>query len=430
MPASLLPETSLADLTAEVLRLKGEGVGSVERVVLFGSGMHHEGMAAYSRDDIGDILRNFQALSTGPSARLPVVIGLDHVRAWHGAAAGPAVGLVSRLFSEPGGVLAATFADLPDLWARAVRAGLWTRVSAEIDPSPPFSLPGRGCCLTGVTLLGRQRPALKWTSDLRAAVAFAELYKQSPPPRVFRAVPVSGRPGHARVFSEAAMDRDAIIARIIEKFPERERAALEAMTDAQLTELDAAKPPTPQPAPTPAPTPTPAPAPNPPNPNPSPTPVPTPAPTPPAAVTAATFAEFQNRIGAFETRQRELEAEQSRRLFAERSRTVEALFDRWENRRDGNGRPDPVVTPDEAAKDAKLPNLRNRLLAASATRTFGESGLSEFDAMVAEVDRRPPGIFGRFFAEKLRQPGAGAEPPEVVAAKAWAKRKNEQMARS
>jgi hypothetical protein len=171
---------------------------------------------------------------------------------------------------------------------------------------------------------------------------------------------------------------------------------------------DAAADPKPQPKPQPQPT-----NPQPTNPS-APTNPDQPAPQPQPA------GELESRLAAFEAKQAALEAEQERRLAAERGGTVDALFNGWEGRSDDNGRPDPAVTPDEAKRDAQG-NLRALMLTADRPT---------FDALKAMVDRRPPGIFGRFFAEKLRQPGAGAEPPEVVAAKAWAKRKNEQMAKA
>src|SRR5947207_2935543 len=112
---ALAPPPDLEAITAEVLRLKARGTGSVPRVALFGAGLHREGESPYSRQDIADILANFRALSTGASPPLPVLIGLDHVPG------GPSVGRVPALYSEPGGVLAATLADLPLLWARAIR---------------------------------------------------------------------------------------------------------------------------------------------------------------------------------------------------------------------------------------------------------------------------------------------------------------------
>jgi hypothetical protein len=170
---------------------------------------------------------------------------------------------------------------------------------------------------------------------------------------------------------------------------------------------DDAADPKPQPKPQPQPT-------NPPSNPPAPTKPNPPAPQPQPA------GELESRLAAFEAKQAALEAEQERRLAAERAGTVDALFNGWEGRTDDTGRPDPAVTPDEAKRDAPG-NLRALMLTADRPT---------FDALKAMVDRRPPGIFGRFFVQKMKQPGAGAEPPEVVAAKAWAKRKNEQMARS
>jgi hypothetical protein len=206
---ALAPPPDLEAITAEVLRLKEAGVGVVERVPLFGSGLHREGEPPYSRQDIADILANFRALSTGDSPPLPVVIGLDHIPG------GPAVGRVPALYSEPGGVFSARLADLPLLWARAIRAGLWFRVSAEIEPEPPFGLPGKGCTLVGVSLLGKRRPQLKWSGHLSELVKYAE--GRRPARRWFRSEPVPGCRGKYRVYSEAApMDRKTLLQQLLD----------------------------------------------------------------------------------------------------------------------------------------------------------------------------------------------------------------------
>lgn len=184
----------LESLTAEVLRLKAEGVGSVPELELFGAGLHREDDKVYTRQDIAAIVRNFTELSAGDAPRLPVTVGLDHLDG------GPAVGLVSKVWVKPGGVLAVRVDDLPRLWSEAIEKGLWFRVSAEVADEPPFGLPGSGPCLVGMTLLGKQRPQLKWTSDLRELVKYGE---RSPPAR-WRACRVERTAAGRRVFSEGA----------------------------------------------------------------------------------------------------------------------------------------------------------------------------------------------------------------------------------
>jgi hypothetical protein len=185
------------ELTKALLALRAQGVGAVDRVVLFGSGLHREGDEPYTRQDVADILANFQSLSTGPEPRLPVLIDLDH------EGAGPRVGTVTRLWEEPGGVLCAQFGDLPQLFADAIKQRLWFRVSAAIKPEPPFGLPGTGKCLVGAALLGAQPPALKWTGQLSGVRPYAD------PPRIRC---WSERVGDTTfVYSEAAtVDRKAL----------------------------------------------------------------------------------------------------------------------------------------------------------------------------------------------------------------------------
>jgi hypothetical protein len=199
--------TDLEALTSELLALRRDGVGRIPRVVMFGSGLLRDDMPPWSRDDIAAIARNFQALSTGPTPPMPVAIGLDHVDG------GPAVGRVTKLWQEPGGVLVAEFDDLPKLFAEAIRQGLWFRVSAEIEDAPPFGLPGDGMTLTGVTLLGAKRPQIKWTSHLQDLVKFAEAARRPLRPRRF----VSRRRGRGfSVWSESVMDRATLLQQLVD----------------------------------------------------------------------------------------------------------------------------------------------------------------------------------------------------------------------
>jgi hypothetical protein len=147
---------------------------------------------------------------------------------------------------------------------------------------------------------------------------------------------------------------------------------------------------------------------------PKPTTEPKPDPKPPAD------AELAARLTAYDGRVAALEKEREREQLATRTRTVDALFDRWESRTTELGRPDPMVTPDESKRNSETPNLRSLLLTAAP---------DQFDALTAMVERRPAGLFRGFFAEKVKQGDAlAAEPPEVAYAKKFAEREN-KMAR-
>lgn len=207
MPQPPTLPAGLEALTAEVLRLKREGVGSVEEVEIFGSGLHRDDEPAWTREEIHAIHRNFQELSTGDDPRLGVMIGLDHIPG------GPAVGRVTNLWLKPGGVLVSRFSDLPALWAEAIDLGIWDRISVEIDPEPPFGLPGEGPTLVGVTLLGAMRPQLKWTSHLKDRVRMAERRHLRPTRRRFRSTRLTR--GH-RVYSEAVMDRATLLQQLVD----------------------------------------------------------------------------------------------------------------------------------------------------------------------------------------------------------------------
>jgi hypothetical protein len=221
----------LEALTAELVRLKDQGTGEVPRLVLFGSGRHREGEPPYSREEIAGMVRNFGQFSTGPDAKLPVTIGLDHVPN------GPAVGRVSRLWEEPGGVLACSFAELPALWAQAIRHGLWFRVSADID-QPPFGVPAEGLMVVGVTLLGQQRPQLKWTSHLQDLVRYAERRPAAPRWQYsFTRTPTGLRLyAEARTMAKTSL-RDAFVVLLKKEFPQLSEDFLATQSDDQLAAL-------------------------------------------------------------------------------------------------------------------------------------------------------------------------------------------------
>jgi hypothetical protein len=224
--------TDLEALTAELVRLKDWGTGEVPRLVLFGSGRHREGEPPYSREQVAQMLRNFAALSTGDNPPLPITIGLDHIPD------GPAVGRVPELWDEPGGVLACRFSELPLVWAKAIKHGLWFRVSADVADQPPFGLPGEGCCLVGVTLLGAQRPQLKWTSHLQDLVRYAERRPAAPRWQYsFTRTPTGLRLyAEAKPMAASAL-RDSFVKLLKKEFPQLSDDFLGSQSDDQLAAL-------------------------------------------------------------------------------------------------------------------------------------------------------------------------------------------------
>lgn len=432
---------TLEELTAEVLRLKAQGVGGVRRVVAFGAGDLRDGEPPWTRAEIAAIVRNFNDLSTGEAPRLPVNIGLDHAQG--GSFGGPSVGRVTAAWMEPGGVLCLTFADLPRLWADAVDRGLWPSLSVEVDGKPPHGLPGDGPTLIGVTLLGRLRPQIPWVSDLRGRVTHARRRVFSKPTprgrRVFSevfamdqstkdtllavikgafpdlpdeflatltdeqlqalataATPAPPDGGDGATAESVAPAREEMIAAIVAADPSQDRAALEAMTDEDLTALwrqitgdmmsaNATTPPAGTAPPATPPT----------------TPRPAAAPAAPQAgdippVLAARFSALAAQAARIEAGHRRLEAEQARRERAERERTVKAYCAKWEA--------EGYVTPAEVDPKSTAPNLYHRLINANADRSrlYGAKAMNEFDAAVAEIEARGA-RFVRMFSERMAQ---------------------------
>jgi hypothetical protein len=443
MPSA--PDTDLETLTAEVLRLKREGVGSVERVEFFGAGLHRDGESPYTREQIETIAQNFRELSEGDDPLMPVLIGLDHVEG------GPAVGRVTKVWVEPGAVLCCSLSDVPRRWAEAIRLRLWgTGVSAEIEQEPPFGLPGEGPTLVGLTLLGRLRAQLKWTSEVSTLIRYAErhtrigsrtrLYSEVVMDRgqleeqlkaaglseaeiealkaldddAFMAFATAMLARMAGVTTGGADDgtsategmaREDMIAKILELDPGQDRAALEALDDMALKELliqlggpDAFAEADGDPETTTVPTPTPTPTP----PRPQPTPTPS-RPAPELGLTRAEFAEARRTLAAIKRERREFDvqvtarkkAEQKARHAAEYAEAV-AVVDQLISER--KARP-----ADKDAGDPASPNwtLVDEILAHDNTKRvhrYSEGGraavLTARERFVKELKRREPRKYG------------------------------------
>lgn len=455
----------------DLLALKRQGVADLGWVEVFAVGRHKPGDKVWTADDLRDCEANFERFSGGDNPPLAVPVGIGHEddQAWLADTGLPAAGRVSRVKTD-GERLWVWFADLPAKVAEAVKLGLWFRVSCEFYDDPPDGLAGSGCTLRRVALIGGDIPAVKGLAAFPALRMHAELrrLRAARPPAARRpATTVRSTRGTIFTFTEgriamdettkatliavikAAMpnltdeflatlddeqlqmlaaqasgaapggdaagaaaataaeppaDRATLIADIIAADPTQDQAALEGMTDDELKALwqqlvgaardaaaagagadtsantegagsaAAAAAPAAGPATSRA----------------------AAAPT----LTPAQAAQLQRQFAELNGTARRLEQDAKRRERLERERTVKAYCERWLDKK--------FVTPSEVDPKSKTPNVYHRLMAATPTvRRYGERAMSEFDAVVAEIEARGPG-FARFFAEKVPAGGGNA----------------------
>lgn len=437
----------------------------VLRVETFAVGIHHG--ERYDPRDLDRIVKNFNALcspksGTRPRYRVPVVLGHEEGQEWLRRTDLPAAGWVTRAYHD-GRKLFTDWAGVAPEVVDLLDAGQYRTVSAELYPD--FEDQGRryGLALRRVAMLGGEVPEVKGLADIPPAVhsenatvpvvlCFAEVsamdratiedqlrgagfsddeilalsglddealgqFALAHMARQSGAAPAAAPPGEPAPMADepgaaAAMpDRDSMIADLVASGEDAD--ALAAMTDeelfalwqtkqGQMSDFDVS----PAVAAAPA--------------RPG-----TPAPLPAATPTKVTLNYAEQRLRRLVAQQRAFEADLRRRERAVRHQTVRAHCERW--LRDG------YILPRDADARSKVPNLYHRLIHASGARvlTFGERKLSEFDAMVAEVEARGPG-YVRFFAEKLAQPhgqrGDAKLDKAEADAKAYAARRNGKKA--
>lgn len=172
-------------------------------VELFYSGTHTDSEGhtqEYTPEMIEDMARNFPLLSAGERPVLvpPIGKGHDSAEAVDGifeTDATPSDGEVLRVWEEPTEIDGETVAMLKgdvavsDDIAEMVNVGAFSRVSAEIDETPPpegEAIGAKGWTLKRVAILGFAHPALKWLKPLPAPVAaFAEAWRRATMKRLF-----------------------------------------------------------------------------------------------------------------------------------------------------------------------------------------------------------------------------------------------------
>lgn len=140
----------------------------VEGVELFDTGTHKGDQ--YTPEDIDELLRNFQALSTGdnPPVPVPVVLGHDEDQEILKRDDLPAAGWVQNVY-RIGSKLVGDFTDVVPEVAHLINQRAYRRVSAEINPDFDFDGTHYGKVLWRVGLLGAAQPAVKSLKDIPKA---------------------------------------------------------------------------------------------------------------------------------------------------------------------------------------------------------------------------------------------------------------------
>lgn len=178
-------------------------------------------------DEAVENFRRFQAPGPKRLQRAPLIVGhgpedLDDDRI-------PKRGDILSLRRE-GNWLVAPEMDADDDLANAIEAGNYDDLSAELYPSPPEGVPGKGMMLRRVAILGGDIPHIKGLNPEGLA---AKLHSEGR--RRVKIVRFSQQGGVCRVFSEdRAMDRDAMMTALVGAGMSHE--VVEGMDDTQLTE--------------------------------------------------------------------------------------------------------------------------------------------------------------------------------------------------
>lgn len=452
----------------EVNHLKRHGVAEVPRAEIFTVGEHKPGSGIWTKQDLEDMVRNFNEYSRGDNAPCMVPVGLGHERdqRWVMDTGHPAIGRVTELETD-GRTLWGRLADFPQVFAEAVENGSYMKLSPEIYDEPPTGIPApSGAMLCRVSLLGYAIPANKqlgrvdtrlrryaerWHCDtgvkrirLRrtrwaggAVFTFAEAtmdestkntliavikgaYPNLPDEflaslddeqlKALAATATGGTDPAASTNAEPPSDRAQLIADILAADPSKTQAELEALSDDELKALwvQLLGQPDANAQNPPANPPPKPPAPN-TNPNPNPTPgTPTlPPGTPPAVVRA--FSEMRKELAATRGEVRRLSATAVKARKAQEAHTF--AQQRSTVKADLKRLAEMhAVTPadlDEAGAENEYANLL-RLASDPTVHTFGESKekLTRYQARIAFLETRK-GTFRHLFSDRVAAGGGG-----------------------
>lgn len=185
---------------------------TVPAVEIFAAGTHRG--KSYTESDLDDIVRNFNAASVGPNARLevPVVIGHEEKQDYLEDTGIPAAGWLKRVWRK-GTKLMADIGDMPAVVTKLLRANRYKHVSAEIYDDPPNGVQGKGCTLRRIALLGGEQPQVKNLANIPLPDLHSEqsiVYR--PCVLKFCEIKPGATAGVFRVFSEVVpMDRDQMV---------------------------------------------------------------------------------------------------------------------------------------------------------------------------------------------------------------------------
>lgn len=200
--ASLLAAAGAKPVAAKF----SEEPSTLDGVEIFAAGEHRG--KVYTRQDLDDMVRNFQEFCTGqkPGFRVPLVIGHEENQEWLARSDLPAAGWCSRVWRD-GDKLLTDFEDVPPKVVRLLLAKTYRTVSSEVyDAGMPKELAHQGKMLRRVALLGADIPQVKDLEDVPTPTAHAETRAFAPWRRItlsLRDIKASATPGAYWCFSEA-----------------------------------------------------------------------------------------------------------------------------------------------------------------------------------------------------------------------------------
>jgi hypothetical protein len=144
-------------------------------VDVFAAGTHRG--KTYTEADLDDMVRNFDAHSSGdaPRLRVPAVLGHEETQEFLDRSDTPAAAWCTRVWRE-GPKLKADFSDVPPKVMQLLKGRRYRTVSAEVYDEPPEGVgaKGGGKMLRRVAFLGGEIPQVKSLDDIPLPEAHAE----------------------------------------------------------------------------------------------------------------------------------------------------------------------------------------------------------------------------------------------------------------
>lgn len=383
-----------------------KGEAQITGLEIFSAGTHQG--KTYTAKDLDDMVRNFNEFSTGTNRLVEptLVIGHEEDQQWLEDTGLPAAGYPKKLWRE-GDILKADVGEVARPVAHLVETRRYSKVSAEVYSEPPEGVPGKGCMLRRIAILGGDLPQIKRLADIPLPT-----YSERPATRrpvLLKFTESVARPnaGTTVFFAEVTMDRQAMIdqlaamgydtSKITEVMPDEALAMVVEMAKSKAPEAPVEPPPAadmsanaePPPAPTPAAT--------------APAPAPAPAPHVPTAQPSQVIMKYNEDLKRVKEELEAVKAQTEQQLMNAKKANVQAFCESMVKA--------GKLLPSEIDATSGKPTIVERLLRADASRVvhkFKENGKdiakTELDLQMDEIRNRPELVS---FSERI-----GQKPPK------------------